>query len=32
MTRGESVRVFLFGVFELIAWQKKMKLTPTKKK
>ncbi|MDX6019383.1 DUF1145 family protein [Scandinavium sp. V105_16] len=31
MTRGEQVRVFLFGVFELIAWQKKMKLTPKKK-
>ena len=30
MTRGEQIRVFLFGVFELVAWQKK--LTPKKKK
>ncbi|MBB1202086.1 DUF1145 family protein [Enterobacteriaceae bacterium 89] len=30
MTRGEQIRVFLFGVFELVAWQKK--LAPKKKK
>jgi Predicted membrane protein len=30
MTRSEQIRVFLFGVFELVAWQKK--LTPKKKK
>lgn len=25
MTRGEKVRIFLFGVFELLVWQKKIK-------
>ena len=30
MTRSEQIRVFLFGVFELVAWQKK--LAPKKKK
>jgi len=29
MRRSEQIRIFLFGVFELIAWQKK--LTPKKK-
>lgn len=29
MTNGEKVRIFLFGVFELLVWQKK--LTPKKK-
>ena len=29
MTRAEKVRLFLFGVFELLVWQKK--LTPKKK-
>ncbi|HAT8011319.1 DUF1145 family protein [Citrobacter rodentium] len=24
MTRGEKVRIFLFGVFELLVWQKKL--------
>ncbi|HFZ8994640.1 TPA: DUF1145 family protein [Citrobacter freundii] len=26
MTRGEKIRIFLFGVFELLVWQKKFKL------
>lgn len=26
MGRGEQVRIFLFGVFELLAWQKRQKL------
>ena len=25
MTSGEKVRIFLFGVFELLVWQKKIK-------
>jgi putative membrane protein len=25
MTTGEKVRIFLFGVFELLVWQKKIK-------
>ena len=25
MTRGEKIRIFLFGVFELLVWQKKIK-------
>jgi Predicted membrane protein len=29
MTRGEKIRIFLFGVFELLLWQKK--ITPKKK-
>ena len=29
MTRAEKARLFLFGVFELLVWQKK--LTPKKK-
>ena len=26
MTTAEKVRIFLFGVFELLAWQKKFKV------
>ncbi|MGX9739444.1 DUF1145 family protein [Pseudocitrobacter corydidari] len=29
MTKAEKVRIFLFGVFELLVWQKK--ITPKKK-
>ncbi len=29
MSRGEKARIFLFGVFELLAWQKKV--APKKK-
>ncbi|MDF3826662.1 MULTISPECIES: DUF1145 family protein [unclassified Pseudocitrobacter] len=29
MTKSEKVRIFLFGVFELLVWQKK--ITPKKK-
>lgn len=25
MTNGEKIRIFLFGVFELLVWQKKIK-------
>ncbi len=25
MTTGEKIRIFLFGVFELLVWQKKFK-------
>ncbi len=25
MTGGEKIRIFLFGVFELLVWQKKIK-------
>ena len=27
MTRAEEIRIFLFGVFELLVWQKKLKVT-----
>jgi putative membrane protein len=27
LTTGQKVRIFLFGVFELVAWQKKLKAT-----
>lgn len=26
MTTGEKIRIFLFGVFELLVWQKKFKV------
>mgnify|MGYP004446131439 CR=1 FL=1 len=29
--RFEQVRIFIFGVFELVAWQKKLKATLRKK-
>ena len=25
MTKAEQIRIFLFGVFELLIWQKKLK-------
>lgn len=31
MTRGEKIRIFLFGVFELLVWQKKIAATLKKK-
>ncbi|BBQ81831.1 MULTISPECIES: DUF1145 family protein [Enterobacteriaceae] len=31
MTRGEKVRIFLFGVFELLVWQKKIGASLKKK-
>lgn len=32
MTRGEQIRIFLFGVFELLVWQKKLAPKTPKKK
>ncbi|WGL56480.1 DUF1145 family protein [Kluyvera intermedia] len=32
MTRGEKVRIFLFGVFELLIWQKKISANLKNKK
>ncbi|STW71052.1 membrane protein [Klebsiella michiganensis] len=29
--RFEQIRIFIFGVFELVAWQKKLKATLKKK-
>ncbi len=31
MTRGEQIRIFLFGVFELLVWQKKIGASLKKK-
>ena len=31
LSRFEQIRIFIFGVFELVAWQKKLKATLKKK-